>query len=109
MFNIDALKSILHYRFNIPMEIMDSALNGEEGLELVKADSEDRYNSYGLPTSYCLILMDCNMPFMDGFDCTQEIRKYFFQEYGLEIRDQPIISAVTGHVESQYIMKCFPK
>ena len=44
---------------------------------------------------YKLIFMDCNMPFMDGYETTTRIRKLFY-EMNLV---QPIISAVTGHTE----------
>jgi CheY-like chemotaxis protein len=44
---------------------------------------------------YELILMDCNMPFMDGYETTQKIRDLFFRER----LQQPIISAVTGHTD----------
>jgi CheY-like chemotaxis protein len=39
--------------------------------------------------------MDCNMPIMDGYDATKEIRKFI---HNAEL-PQPIISAVTGHSE----------
>lgn len=51
--------------------------------------------------SYNLILMDCNMPFVDGYEATSNIRNYL---YDLEL-DQPIISAVTGHTEQSYVDK----
>jgi CheY-like chemotaxis protein len=51
--------------------------------------------------SYNLILMDGNMPFMDGYQSTIKIRQYL---YDMEI-DQPLIVAVTGHTEQQYIQK----
>lgn len=51
--------------------------------------------------SYDLILMDCNMPIMDGCEATSRIRLYL-QE--LSIR-QPMIVAVTGHSEEAYVQK----
>ena len=43
--------------------------------------------------------MDCNMPFMDGYEATGKIRQYLFNIGVL----QPIIVAVTGHTENMYI------
>ena len=43
---------------------------------------------------YELILMDCNMPIMDGYQATEEIRKVV-EKYGSH---QPFIVGVTGHV-----------
>ena len=51
--------------------------------------------------------MDCNMPFMDGFECSRRIREKFSQLLNIDTIQQPIITAVTGHVESMYIKKCF--
>ena len=45
--------------------------------------------------------MDCNMPFMDGYEATSKIREYLFA-YNLP---QPIITAVTGHTEKAYIKR----
>ena len=43
--------------------------------------------------------MDCNMPFMDGYESTKRIRQYLFSQK----IDQPIILAVTGHLEPDYV------
>ena len=45
--------------------------------------------------------MDCQMPFMDGYEATNKIRELFRQK-GIY---QPNISAVTGHTEQAYIEK----
>ena len=48
-----------------------------------------------------LILMDCNMPFMDGYESCHKIRQFLYEQK----LTQPIISAVTGHTEPTYIKK----
>ena len=45
--------------------------------------------------SFDLILMDCNMPVMDGYDACHNIRQFL---YSRNI-PQPLIIAVTGHSE----------
>ncbi len=70
------------YRFDV-------AANGEEALEA--------YNT----ENYCLILMDCHMPIMDGFEATKAIRK-------LEKKSSqytPII-AITANALQSNIEKC---
>ena len=53
-------------------EIAEFAFNGEEALRKIQ---EAVYNNN--PYKYSIIMMDCNMPFMDGYDATQKIRKLF--------------------------------
>ena len=43
------------------------------------------------------------MPFMDGYEATGKIRQQLYNK-GV---DQPIIIAVTGHTEDQYIQRCY--
>ena len=65
------------------------------------------FDPRAVPCSFSLILMDCNMPFMDGYECTQRLRKLFYDEFKASVINQPIISATTGHAETKYIKKCF--
>ena len=74
------------------------AYNGREAVEKVKKSVEAHE---GYECGFDLILMDCNMPFMDGYESTHEIRKYL---YSLRL-DQPLIVAVTGHAEPAYVKR----
>jgi len=92
-FNIDAMRIILQCATADRQNFMfkqrvDTASNGATALELVKKKVSDGF-------IYKLILMDCNMPKMDGYQCAALLRQYF-NELGLE---QPFIIAVTGHIE----------
>ena len=51
---------------------------------------------------YDLILMDCNMPFLDGYEASKQIRK-IFQSHEIPKSNQPRIVALTGHVENEYV------
>ena len=48
--------------------------------------------------------MDCNMPFLDGYQATRNIRK-LWESKGITRKRQPKIIAVTGHVEEEYVQK----
>ena len=71
--------------------VADSANNGREAIEKVTTGQ-----------GYDLILMDCQMPFVDGYQATREIRKHE-QENGL--KSVPII-AVTANALSDDEEKC---
>ena len=45
--------------------------------------------------------MDCNMPHLDGYDASNRIRQYFYENKF----KQPIISAITGHTEQVFVKK----
>ena len=69
-FNIQALQIILKYMVKLNVDLFcDKAMNGLDALEMVKKDVEDVHN--GDNCSYELILMDCNMPIMDGYQASQ--------------------------------------
>ncbi len=69
---------------------VDCATNGREALRLVQ---EQHYN---------LVLMDCQMPVMDGYETTREIRKLD----GAQYRDLPIL-ALTAHAMKGDDEKCY--
>jgi CheY-like chemotaxis protein len=68
---------------------------------MVKDDFEAQEQTLEKKSKYSLILMDCNMPGMDGFETTEQIRQYLYSKNA----EQPIISAVTGHMEQMYVDK----
>ena len=86
----------MEHKFNISKKRIEHSLNGEEALQKIAEDIEltkERYQRREeevkefdpelVPSSYCLILMDCNMPFMDGFECTKRIRERYLQTLGV--------------------------
>mmetsp|Transcript_13760 Transcript_13760/g.23465 ORF Transcript_13760/g.23465 Transcript_13760/m.23465 type:complete len:139 (-) Transcript_13760:46-462(-) len=70
---------------------MHYAYGGQQALMQVEAQSD--------LNAYQVIFMDCNMPFMDGYQATRRIRQ-LYQERGLP---QPYIAAITGHGEEMYV------
>ncbi|EWC40720.1 response regulator [Pseudomonas stutzeri] len=64
----------------------DTACNGEEALEAIKA------------TPYDLVLMDCEMPVLDGFHATRQLREW---EAHHGRRRTPVV-ALTAHILSEH-------
>mmetsp|Transcript_38348 Transcript_38348/g.58432 ORF Transcript_38348/g.58432 Transcript_38348/m.58432 type:complete len:210 (+) Transcript_38348:466-1095(+) len=99
VYNLEALEIILQHKVGIDTQsICDKAITGQQALTLVE---ENISKNKGKRCDYSLILMDCNMPHMDGYEATDLIRRLIYDR-GLP---QPIISAVTGHSEQMYIEK----
>ena len=72
------------------------ATNGKQALKIVTENIEHNCRKNKIKRcDFELIFMDCNMPFMDGYETTSKIRHIIHRE-GLP---QPIISAITGHTE----------
>ena len=77
--------------------ICDGASNGLIALSMVKDDVKKNNGKL----SYSIILMDFNMPVMDGVTCSRKIREFLYEEK----IPQPIIVGVTGHTEVEYALK----
>jgi CheY-like chemotaxis protein len=67
--------------------------------KIIEDIRENEAKGFGLRSSYKLILIDCSMPMMDGYETTEIIRSLFH----LNDLEQPIISALTGHTDQQFI------
>lgn len=70
---------------------MIEVTSGQQAIDVVRS---------GVPID--LILMDCEMPGMNGFEATEEIRKW---QYGQAKAVCPII-ALTAHVLDEHIERC---
>jgi CheY-like chemotaxis protein len=71
--------------------VFDLAENGEEVLKLVKSKDYD------------IILMDCQMPLLDGYDTTQAIRQL---EASNELSKHIIIIAMTANAFAEDRDRC---
>ena len=86
--------------FNDYEKYVDRCYNGEESVAKFKKAVDE-----GEPDRYPLIITDCNMPFLDGYQASIKIR-HIYKEAVLDIEGEgPEIIAVTGHVEPVYIKK----
>ena len=75
---------------------VDCCYNGEQLVEHVQRAVDE-----GDPYRYSLILTDCMMPFMDGYEAVKRVRAILKHYTSKKVS----IIAVTGHVEKEYIAK----
>ena len=71
VFNIFAIQGLMRV-LGMPHELknVDVCYNGEQAVELVRKAIEEFETD-----RYSLILTDCSMPFMDGYQASKKIRK----------------------------------
>ena len=75
-------------------DLTDYVTSGEEALQRVE-QLKQQGKHYGI------IITDCSMPGMNGYEVAKKIRQYH-SKYRLE---QPYIVACTGHTEQGFIQK----
>ncbi|CDW74713.1 multi-sensor hybrid histidine kinase [Stylonychia lemnae] len=101
IFNIVTLQTILEYQFNISS---DKAMNGQEAVDIVKhriaMNNTNQCICYNQRQNYKVIFMDCNMPIMDGFQATSEIRNLTYND---EL--QIFIVALTAYTTENFKQK----
>ena len=99
VFNITALESLCH-SLNLKT---DRAFHGKEALEkILSRNKQDTLDVKG-SEPYKLVLMDCNMPIMDGFEATETIREMMNKQ---EIKLMKIIG-VTAYVDENDVKRCY--
>ena len=77
--------------------MIDESSNGKEALDMV-------VNGLAHNTiEYSLILMDCQMPILDGYQATKEIRENI-NRAGLK---QPMVVACTGNEDESHVAKAW--
>ena len=77
-YNIEAVKSILKYGLGISdSSIIVSCTSGSEAINIVKEDVCKHNYVY---SSFKLILVDQNMPELDGNQTSKLIREYLFEQ-----------------------------
>ncbi|CAK80936.1 unnamed protein product (macronuclear) [Paramecium tetraurelia] len=100
-FNLDILANIIHNLNSHHKKYeITRAFNGSQALEKIKQKRIQNCCCLGFKA----ILMDINMPIMNGWDCAKQIR-IFEDQYKVQ-RKIPII-AITGYSGKKDLEKCF--
>jgi CheY-like chemotaxis protein len=79
-FNIDALMIILKYKIGLNSKFYcETALSGKQAIEIVTKDIQAQKNMGKSKSKFHLILLDCNMPELDGYETTKIIRQLLWE------------------------------
>eukprot|EP00347_Sterkiella_histriomuscorum_P001618 403371338 len=112
VFNLVTIQSILELKFGLQS---DRATHGLEAFELFKqriSDDQNCCDNQNCPIrfnkGYKLILMDCSMPIMDGFQSTMEIRKFEDSLFQIKssLQEKSTIIALTAYTADLFKQKC---
>ena len=91
------MKIILEYQVGIQLDgICIEAISGQRALDIIADDIFSQNNFY---SSFKLILMDYEMPEMNGPECANKIRNMLY----VKNIEQPIIVGITGHTNSKFL------
>ena len=77
-------------------DVIVEARNGKQAFDILVEDVMKNNQEF---TNFDLILMDFQMPIMNGNEASEKIREYLY----MRDLEQPIICGLTGHIEPQYI------
>jgi CheY-like chemotaxis protein len=89
-----------------PIERVLKAYSGKQALRYAQQsihwEHEDNQLLRRRVSDIGLVLTDCSMPRMDGYECAQKMKQMFRVQ---SVENPPKIYAVTGHVEPEYKAK----
>jgi len=94
-YNIITCSALLNKKFNLSS---DEATNGKEAIEKIKESTFRRCCGF-----YKLVLMDCNMPIMDGFEAMRMIQK---MKDGKFLPEEMCVVALTAYASDDVKKEC---
>ena len=94
---MNAIEIILEYKLKVNVE--KTCVRATSGAEAIDIITQDVKKNHYTRSSFSLILMDYEMPEMNGPECAHLIREFLY----FENITQPIIAAVTGHSDQKFV------